>query len=150
MKKLLFITIFVLGSNLYCQQMKVVHGDFDFISESDSINIIFEYEGLMLQADSIPEQLFIENRIKSLQKRNPEDAQTWEGEWQDAKQRLWPEIFATNLNSVFSKKQRVTFEQGLNSAEYTLRVKTNWIYTAWHGGFMNQKPKVKATLQFVE
>lgn len=150
MNKLLFITILVLGSNLYCQQMKVVNGDFDFISESDSINIIFEYEGLKLQADSISEQLFIENRIKSLKKRNHEDAQTWEDEWQDAKQRIWPEIFVTNLNKVFSKKQGVKFEQGLNSAEYTLRVKTNWIYTAWHGGFMNQKPKVKATLQFVE
>ncbi len=150
MNKLLFITIFVLGSNLYSQQIKVLNGDFGFISEMETINLIFEYDGLTLMSDSIPEQQFIEDRIKSLQESNHKDAKGWEDDWQDAKQELWPEIFTTNLNMVFSKKNEIKFEEGLNTEKYTLFVKTNWIYPGWHGGFMNQKSKVKATLQFVE
>lgn len=150
MNKILFLTTILLCTNLYSQQIKILKGDFDFISERDTINLIFEYEDLKLLADSIPEQQFIENRIKSLKKRNHEDAHIWEGEWQDAKQRLWPENFITNLNRLVSKKSRLKFKQGLTSANYTLLVKTNWIYTGWHGGFMNQNAKVKATLQFVE
>ncbi|GGD80970.1 hypothetical protein [Planktosalinus lacus] len=150
MNKFLLLTAILLCFNLYSQQIKILNGDFDFITERDTINLIFEYESLKLLADSIPEQQFIENRIKSLQKRNHEDAHTWEGEWQVAKQRLWPENFIRNLNRVVSKKNRLHFEQGLTSANYTLLVKTNWIYTGWHGGFMNQNAKVKATLQFVE
>lgn len=150
MNKLLFLTILVFSTNLYCQQIKVLNGDFGFISETDTINMIFEYEGLTLMSDSISEQQFIENRIKSLQGSNHKDPHGWKDEWQTAKQHVWPDIFATNVNRVFSKKEQLKFEQGLHLAEYTLRVKTNWIYTGWHGGFMNQKSKVKATLQFVE
>lgn len=150
MNKLLYLTIFLFCTNLYSQQIKVLNGDFDFISEGDTINLIFEYKDLTLLSDSIPEQEFIKNRTISLQKRNHEDAQIWEEKWQGAKQHLWPETFVTNLNRIVAKKNRLRFEEGLNSAKFTLIVNTKWIYTGWHGGFMNQNAKVKATLQFVK
>ena len=133
------------------QDMEVVKGDFGFLKDQKEVNVEFDYSKMTLMKEKKAEAQYVEDRAKELNEKNKGTGDIWKKKWNPSKELIWNPKFLELINVVFSKGDKeVSFQEGLNTAKYTLIVETVWIYPGWDAGIMKQPAKVSTNLKFVE
>lgn len=149
MKKLL-LALFMISGTAFCQDMKVVKGNFDFLKDQTEINTEFDYSNFTMMKENKPEAQYVEEHKADLDQKAKGNGNLWQKKWVTAKEQIWTPKFLEIGNVVLSKGgKNLNFQEGLNTP-YTLIVKTVWLYPGWDAGIMKQPAKVTTNLKFVE
>lgn len=149
MKKLI-IACFFISANVFCQNMEVINGNFDFLKDQKEINTEFDYSNFTMMKENKPEAQYVEEHKADLDQKAKGNGNLWYKRWVVAKEQIWTPKFLEIGNIVLSKAGKdVNFQEGLKTP-YTLIVKTVWIYPGWDAGIMKQPAKVSTLLTFVE
>lgn len=151
MKKLMMLAGLFVSCTMMSQDMEVVKGDFGFLKDQKEVNVEFDYSKMTLMKEKKAEAQYVEDRAKELNEKNKGTGDIWKKKWNPSKELIWNPKFLELINVVFSKGDKeVSFQEGLNTAKYTLIVETVWIYPGWDAGIMKQPAKVSTNLKFVE
>ena len=151
MKKLMMLAGLFVSCTMMSQDMEVVKGDFGFLKDQKEVNVEFDYSKMTLMKEKKAEAQYVEERAKELNEKNKGTGDIWKKKWNPSKELIWNPKFLELINVVFSKGDKeVSFQEGLNTAKYTLIVETVWIYPGWDAGIMKQPAKVSTNLKFVE
>lgn len=149
MKKLL-LALFMISGTAFCQDMKVVKGNFDFLKDQTEINTEFDYSNFTMMKENKPEAQYVEEHKADLDQKAKGNGNLWQKKWVTAKEQIWTPKFLEIGNVVLTKAgKNLNFQEGLNTP-YTLIVKTVWLYPGWDAGIMKQPAKVTTNLKFVE
>ncbi|MEH6764424.1 MAG: hypothetical protein V7655_07985 [Aequorivita antarctica] len=152
-KYLLFIVFIALGTQLLsAQHIKLDKKEMAFLASQKKINVVFTYESVLFNADSLTETGFvnyIKEKIES--KLNAEEALDWEKRYFNAKDSIYPKIFATALNNrIKDYDYPIEFVVDDNSTYYTMKVQTDWMYFGYDVGIAKQPAKANLKVTFYE
>ena len=151
MKRILLVALLFIFSMTRAQSMDVLKGDFAFLKDQKEINVQFDYSKLKLLKEDKTEAQYIEDRAKELNNKDKGNGEVWKKKWAGAKEGIWQPKFLELVNVVLSKEKKdVSFQEGLNSAKYTLIVETVWIYPGYDVFVTKQPAKVSVNLRFIE
>ena len=151
MKKIFTIAVLIVSSISFAQDMDVVKGDFSFLNGQKEINVVFDYNNLMMIKDNKTEEQYVTERTKELNDKNNGVGDVWKKKWNASKELIWTPKFLELVNTVLSKKKMdMNFQEGLASAKYTLIVQDISVFPGWDIGMMKQPAKVSTRLKFVE
>jgi len=151
MKKILGFAVLLVTTVMSAQDIEVTKGDFGFLKGQKEINVEFDYSKLTLMKEKKSEAQYIEERAKELNEKNKGNGDIWKKKWNGAKEGIWAPKFLELVNTVLRKdKQDVMFQEGQNSAKYTLIVEVVWVFPGWDVYMMKQAAKVTTNLKFVE
>ncbi|SRX76134.1 hypothetical protein [Aequorivita antarctica] len=152
-KYLLLIVFIALGTQLLsAQHIKLDKKEMAFLASQKKINVVFTYESVLFNADSLTETGFvnyIKGKIES--KLNAEEALDWEKRYFNAKDSIYPKIFATALNNrIKDYDYPIEFVVDDNSTYYTMKVQTDWMYFGYDVGIAKQPAKANLKVTFYE
>lgn len=146
MKKLFLIAVLLVSSFSFAQKMKVESGDYSFLKTVSELKLKFDYSKALFYNENMDESKYVEKRLKDIEKdKGSEEAKKWKSDWEESKNRVFKEKFMSSFN----KNSNIKLDENSN-AQYTLTVKTIWIYPGWFGGVMSQPAKVSTILVFTE
>lgn len=150
MKKYLILILTLLCATAYAQKMKIVQGNFDFITNEKEINVEFVYDNMKLMKDNLTNDEYVSKRSAELEEKSRGVGKTWEKSWNSSRELIWNPKFLELMNKYLGNEKNMFFGEDLGEAKYTLIVETVWIYPGWDAGIMKQKAKVTTALRFVE
>lgn len=151
MKKLVVLVVLFVSSVMMGQDMEIVKGDFGFLKDQKEINVVFDYSKLTLMKEKKTEQQYVDDRTKELNEKTKGVGDIWKKKWNPSKELIWNPKFLELLNIVLLKdKKEINFQEGLDSAKYTLIVQAVWVYPGWDAAIMKQPAKVSTNFKFVE
>ncbi len=153
LKYLLFTFFIAFGSQfLTAQHIKLDKKEFAFLATQKKINVVFTYEGVLFNADSLSERAFLDYIKEKIEKKlNLEEALEWETRYFNAKDSIYPKIFAKSLNNrIKDYEHPIEFVVGDNSSFYTMKVQTDWMYFGYDVGIAKQPAKGNFTITFFE
>lgn len=151
MKKILVLSLILVANVVLAQKVKVVNGNFSSLKGQTEVNVIFDYSNLKMMKENLTEAQYIENRAKDLNEKNKGNGEVWKKKWEGAKQMIWNPKFLEIANVVSKKsKVNISFQEGLESAKYTLIVEAVWIFPGWDVYMMKQPAKVTTRIKLVE
>lgn len=151
MKKIIILLCFLLaGAGASAQKMTVEEGDFKFLKDVKSVNVVFRYDNMKFFKENKTEQQYIEERVADLNSKNAGTGDSWLKKWEGAKQSIWEPNFMDLMAKTVTAKKGTVFSQDKKDAPYTLTVDATWIYPGWDAAVMKQPAKVTTTLIFTE
>lgn len=150
MKKTHLLIVLFITTLGFAQKLNVVKGDFAFLSGQKDVNVEFDYSNLLLMKDNIKESKYIENRKNELNEKTRGVGDSWSKKWEGAKEGIWQPKFLELMAATVTKEKDIAFQEGLNTAKYTLIVDVVWIYPGWDVAMMKQPAKISINLKIVE
>ncbi len=151
MKKITFLWSFLLlSAGVSAQKVTVVEGNFKFLKDVPSVNVVFRYDDMKFFKENKSEEQYVEERTAELNAKNAGTGDTWALKWAGAKQSIWEPNFMDLLAKTVTAKKGTVFAQGKKDAPYTLTVDATWIYPGWDAAVMKQPAKVTTFLIFTE
>ncbi|AFL79899.1 hypothetical protein Aeqsu_0386 [Aequorivita sublithincola DSM 14238] len=154
MTKFLLYTLFICltASSLFAQHIKLDKKEMAFLATQEKVNVVFTYEGLRFNADTLTEPQFV-NYIKEKieNKLDAKEALDWEKRYFNAKDSIYPKIFATALNNrIKNYDHPIEFVVDDDSVFYTMKVQTDWMYFGYDVGIAKQPAKANLKITFFE
>ncbi|GAA4775216.1 MULTISPECIES: hypothetical protein [Flavobacterium] len=151
MKKIAVLALLMVTSFSFAQKVKVEKGDFKALKGQTEVNVVFDYSKMQLMKENLTEAQYVENRAKELNEKNKGNGEVWKKKWEGAKDGIWNPKFLEIANTVSTKeKTGISFQEGLNSAKYTVIVEAVWVYPGWDVAMMKQPAKVTTRIKLVE
>lgn len=143
---LLLLMIMLIPNFVNAQKMKVLKGNFDFLKGQNELNIELDFDGMTFYNDNLSESEYVSKRIQDITAdKGKNEADNWNSDWNNSKSHTFPDKFIASMNKILDMKTGK-----YSNANYTLIVKTTWIYPGWFAAVMNQNAKVSTVLTFVE
>ncbi len=153
LKYLLFTLFIALGTKfLTAQHIKLDKKEMAFLASQKKVNVVFTYEGVLFNADNLTESEFVNYIKEKIEgKLNAEEALEWEKRYFNAKDSIYPKIFATALNNrIKDYDHPIEFVVDDNSSYYTMKVQTDWMYFGYDVGIAKQPAKANLKITFYE
>ncbi len=146
MKKTVLLSLLVMCSFLFGQKMKVESGNYDFLKGVTDLKVTFDFSHAKFYNENMDENQYISKRFSDIEKdKGKEEAEKWKKDWEYSKNTSFVDKFLTSFNKSIDIKASTD-----SNSQYTLNVKTIWIYPGWFGGVMSQPAKVSTILTFTE
>ncbi|RAR71508.1 hypothetical protein [Flavobacterium aciduliphilum] len=150
MKKTILLALLLISSVGFTQKIKVVKGDFKFLSSEKNVNVEFNYSNLLLMKENMTESKYVENRKNELNEKTRGVGDSWARKWEGAKDGIWQPKFLELMAATVSKEKDIVFQEDLKDTKYTLLVDVVWIYPGWDVAMMKQPAKVSVNLKIVD
>ena len=142
MKKMV-IAMLLVASSSFAQ--KVLSGNFKSLKDIKEYNLVFDYQGLMVDKFKSEEDFLADKMKKREEKGKDEDFKT---SWFNDRTKRYEPKFIESFNKRFDGK--VKADKGLASAKYTMTIKTTWIYVGYNVGVSRSDAKINATITVTE
>ncbi|MBQ4821321.1 hypothetical protein [Aquimarina sp. MMG016] len=148
MKKLLVLTLLMATTASFGQ--KKLEGSIKNLKGIAEYNLVFDYENLKVHKFDTEEE-FLKDKMDKREEKHPGEGrgEKFKKSWFADRENLYEPKYIESFNKRF-KKQEVKVDKGLESAKYTMLVKTTWIYPGYNVGVMKQPSKVNATITVYE
>lgn len=154
MPKFLFISLFLCISSqfTFAQHIKLDKKEMAFLASQEKVNVVFTYEGVLFNADSLTERKFLDHiKEKIVTKINIEEATEWEKNYFISKDSVYSEIFIASLNNrIKDYEYPVQFILNDSSLKYTMKIHTDWMYFGYNVGIVKQPAKANFKISFYE
>lgn len=154
MTKFLLYTLFICltASSLFSQHIKLDKKEMAFLATQEKINVVFTYESVRFNADTLTETQFVNYIKEKIEKKlDAKEALDWEKRYFNAKDSIYPKIFATALNNrIKNYDHPVEFVVDDDSIFYTMKVQTDWMYFGYDVGIAKQPAKANLKITFFE
>lgn len=143
MKKIILLFVLVITSASFAQKVKVKSGSFKTVKDVKEFNLVFDYENLKVDKFDTEEE-FLEDKMKKREEKGTDEdfKKSW---FSDREERYEPKFIES-----FNKRGDRKVEKNLDSAQYTVKVKTTWIYPGYNVGVMRQPAKLNTTIFIYE
>ena len=86
MKKYLILFLTLICTTSYAQKIKIVQGDFDFITNEKGINVEFVYDNMRLMKDNLTNDEYVTKRSAELEEKSRGRGKTWEKSWNSSRE----------------------------------------------------------------
>ena len=152
MNKFLFTSVvFFIGSQfLFSQHIDIDKKALSFLASQERVNVVFAFDSLTFDAENIPETEFLQKRYVEVSEwKDTTAAKEWIALYHEHKNNQWQELFLKTLNERMSDyKKPPEFIRDDSTAQYTMRVNTDWMYFGYNVIVGKQPSKVSVTLSF--
>lgn len=146
MKKVLIICCLCIVNMAVAQKFKVTEGSFKNLKGIATYDLVFDYENLKVDKFDTEEDFLKDKMAKREEKGTDEDfKKSW---FSDRADRYEPK-FIESFNKRF-KKGEISVDKNNTAANYTMHIKTTWIYPGYNVGVMRQPAKINATVTVYE
>ena len=130
MKKLVLLTVCLCLSVSFIKAQKV-EGTLSFLKQSEELNVVFEYKGMMIKKQT--EKEYVSTKVKEMNKDEEGLGDNWKTEWETTYKDFIKSMFLEYFNAEFAG---MGLEAGeFETAQYTATVKTIW----FDPGFATEK-----------
>ena len=140
MKKV--VLLIALAVSTFAIAQKPTQGSFAALKGITEFNVVFDYENLKVDKFKTEEDFLNDKMAKREEKGSAEDFKT---SWFADREAKYEPKFIECFNAA-SRRNGVTVQKDLSSANYTMVVKTTWIYPGYNVGVMDQPAKLKVTI----
>lgn len=117
---ILLITLFC-SLNSYAQKIKVISGDLSMLTDQESINVVYKYDGMKVGKNKTEEQ-YTGEKVAEHNKKEPGKGDQWLQKWKAARKDRYEPKFEELINKELEKKSVVVKSD--NKARYTIIVVT--------------------------
>ena len=144
MKNIVLFTVLLITSIAIAQKSKVLEGDWKNLKGISSFTLVFEYENLEIpKYDS--EEDFLKDKMAKREEKEPGSGEQFKKAWFADRDDHYEPKFAESFNKRWDDKE-VVVGRNLESAEYTMKIQTTFLYPGYNVGVMSQNSKVDAIL----
>ena len=121
-----------------------------FLAEVDKVNVVFTYNAPLYNGDNLTEEQFLTYiKAKIVEHANTYLAQEFTLEFNAAKYDRWPNEFVDTINEWAAAYENAPlFVYNDESAPYTMRVNTTWMYFGYDIEIIDRPAKVSMDIEF--
>ena len=149
---IIFITLITFNSyQSYSQHIKLDKKALSFLTETEKVNVIFSYSGLMIDGDLTEEEFLHKINIKIIKHANVEEANRWDTSYKKHKDSIWGNAFLKILNERNKNfKNNPIFVTNSKDTKYTMKVNAEWMYYGYDAGIVDRPAKVTLHIAFIK
>ena len=151
MKKYFFFILFlILSYTLQAQFVKIDKKALQFLTSEQKVNVVFENENILFNADNLSESEFLTHINKKItHHKDSIIAKIWQDSYYLHKSIENQKAFIETLNVYSEKYNHIPkFVINEDSCQYTLKIDTNWMYYGYDAGVTSQPAKLTITISF--
>lgn len=143
-KQLTIILVLFCTSFVFSQKAKVLEGDFKSLKGITAYNLEFDYANLEIpKYDS--EEEFLKDKMKKREDKNPGSGEEFKKSWFADRENRYEPKFIESFNKRFDEGQ-IKVGKDLAGAEYTMKIKTTFMYAGYNVGVVRQNSKIDAII----
>lgn len=139
----LYILFAFLSCTLALAQEKVTEGSFKSLAGITSYNVVFDYKDIKVYFFNTEED-FLKDKMA---KREGAKAEEFRKKWFNDREALYEPKFIAYFNE--RMKGKVTVAKN-PSAQYTILIKTTWLYPGYNVGIGKEEAKISAVITVYE
>ena len=145
-KKLLTtLTLFVfIISFTQAQKVKVVSGKYDNLKGISEYNLVFDYTDVKVGKFKSEEE-FLEDKMNKRDDKEEGKGEDFKESWFADRENRYEPKFIESFNKRFEDGE-IKVDKNLDSAEYTMKVHTTYLYPGYNVGVVRKNAEVSATI----
>ncbi|MGB1307308.1 MAG: hypothetical protein ACPG6B_00255 [Oceanihabitans sp.] len=145
MKKLVSITFLLFFTTIMVgQKAKVLEGDWKSLKGNATYNLVFDYSDLEIPKYKNEEE-FLKDKMKKRDDKNPGTGEKFKKSWFADRENRYEPKFIESFNKRW-KNDEVQVGKNLESAEYTIKVHTTFMYAGYNVGVVRKNSKIDAVI----
>jgi hypothetical protein len=141
-----YLFLLLLSISASAQRYELLSGDFKNLKDINEYNAVFDYSQVKIHGYDTEEE-YLTDKMKK--RENVEGkAEKFREDWFAYRANLYEPAFINYFNKVFKKGE---VKVGQNpEAQYTMNIKTTWIYPGYNAGTAIEPAKISATFTVYE
>lgn len=144
MNKIVWLLLLV-GAQLSAQRFELLKGELKNLKGISEYNVTFDYSDLTVHGYNT-EAAYLEDKMKKREKSGK--AEQFKQEWYANRKNMYKPAFINYFNNVFKKGEIRVGENP--SAQYTMEIKTTWVYPGYDAGTDTEPAKISAIVTVIE
>ncbi len=140
------LAVFVLGAALHSNAQKLKqHGDLNFLKGQDQVNVVFDYDGVMV--GKMTEEAYLAEKVAEVEaKEGPGAGERWLEKWNTDRK----DIYEPNFFELLNKGSKGVHFGSYPNAKYTLELKVTRLEPGFNIGVMRKPAEIDAIAYFQE
>jgi hypothetical protein len=148
MKNNLVLLVCFTAAIASAQRFDILSGKLENIKGIAQYNVTFDYTGIEVNGFESEAAFLAEKMKKREDHGHPEKAQRFREDWFANRENLYEPAFINYFNNMFKAAE---IKVGRNpSAQYTMAIKTTWVYDGYNAGTDVQPAKISAVITISE
>lgn len=152
MKKILLVSLLViatiLSTSVSAQKIKLVKGDFKFLSGEKTLKVEYVYDGMGVGKFKTEDE-YVQKKVTEYNSKEAGKGDNWEKNWKGDRALKYQPKFEELINKVL-KEKGVSVLPTNTDAKYTIVVKTTFTEPGWNVGVSRMPASVNFEINFVE
>lgn len=129
---------------ILAQKSKVTEGDWNALKGISEYTLVFDYSNLVIpKFDS--EEAFLADKMSKRDEKEAGTGEKFKESWFSDRENFYEPRFIETFNDRY-KDNLVKVDKNLNSAEYTMKIHTTFMYPGYNVGVVRHDSKIEVTL----